>query len=153
WLELRIRSVEGSFAWGPPGGGTMRELGAIELAIAAPPRGRGTISIEDLPFEDRPPRAPPRPAPSGSPPGHPPPDALDAAPATAWRSAPGAPQWLALDFGQDHELGGLVVDWAPGLGARGFEVQASDDGRAFRTLWSASQAEGPRSLVGLVGGA
>src|SRR5215468_9870846 len=152
WQELRIRSVEVSFAWGPAGGGAMRELGAIELAIAAPPGGRGTISIEDLRFEDRTLRAPPRLTASSSLPAHPPEHALDASPATAWRSTPGAPQWLALDFGQDHELGGLVVDWAPGLGARGFEVQASDDGRAFRTLWSASQAEGPRSLVGLVGG-
>ena len=41
WQPLRIRSSEVSFAWGPAGGGAMRELGAIEIAIAAGPGGRG----------------------------------------------------------------------------------------------------------------
>jgi hypothetical protein len=153
WQELAIRSHEVSFAWGPAGGGAMRELGALELALAAPPGGRGTLWIEDLRFEDRTRREPPRATASSSAPGHPPEHALDASPTSSWQSAPGAPQWLALDFGQEHELGGLVVDWAPGGGARGFEVQASDDGREYRTLWSARQAEGARSTVGLVGGA
>src|SRR5215475_4321232 len=76
WQELRIRSFEVSFAWGPAGGGAMAELGAIELAIAAPPGGRGTLSIEDLRFEDRTLRAPPRLTASSSLPGHPPEHAL-----------------------------------------------------------------------------
>ena len=36
-----------------------------------------------------------------------------ASPATSWRSADAAaPAWLALDFGREHEYGGLVIDWA-----------------------------------------
>ena len=153
WQELRIPSHEVGFAWGPAGGGALRELGALELAIAAPPGGRGSVFIEDLRFEDLSLREPPRVVASSSAAGYPPEHALDGSPATSWRSGPGAPQWLALEFDALHELGGLVVDWAPGGGARAFEVQASDDGREFRTLWSARQAEGPRSTVGLVGGA
>src|SRR5688572_2444092 len=52
WQTLRIRSSEVEFAWGPAGGGTMRELGAFELAIVAGPGGRGTVWISDLRFED-----------------------------------------------------------------------------------------------------
>src|SRR5215475_4948139 len=153
WEPLRIRNVDVAFAWGPAGGGALRELGAIELAIAAPPGGRGTIWIEDLRFEDLALREPPRLEASSSAAGHPPEHALDRSAATCWRSQPGAalPQWLALDFRREHEVGGLVVDWAPGGEARAFEVQASDDGKAWRTLWSARQAEGPRSYIGLPG--
>src|SRR5262244_215804 len=53
WQPLHIRSSEVSFAWGPAGGGAMSALGAIEIAIAATPGGRGTVSFADLRFEDR----------------------------------------------------------------------------------------------------
>src|SRR5499433_540941 len=52
WQPLHIRSSEVSFAWGPAGGRAMSELGAIEIAIAAGPGGRGTVSFADLRFED-----------------------------------------------------------------------------------------------------
>jgi hypothetical protein len=152
WQTLRIRSSEVEFAWGPAGGGPLRELGALELAIAAGPGGRGTVWIAELRFEDLELREPPRARASSAAPGHAPEQALDGSPATSWRSAPGAPQWLALDFGREHEYGGLVIDWAPGAEARAYELQASDDGSAWRTLWSAQQAEGPRSYVYLAGG-
>ena len=153
WQPLRIRSHEVAFAWGPAGGGPLRALGALEIAIAAGPGGRGTVWIEDLRFEDLALREPPRALASSAAAGHPPEHALDGSPATSWRSEPGTgPQWLALDFRAEHEYGGVVVDWAPGAEARAFEVQASNDGRAWRTLWSARQAEGPRSYVYLAGG-
>jgi hypothetical protein len=153
WRGLRIRSAEVAFAWGPAGGGPLRELGALEIAIAAGPGGRGTVWFEDLRLEDLSLREPPRVRASSAAAGHPPEHALDAAPGTSWRSEPGAaPQWLALDFGSLHEYGGLVIDWVPGGEPRAFEVQAGDDGEAWRTLWSARQAEGPRHYVYLPGG-
>src|SRR5262245_26846561 len=51
WQPLRIRSSEVSFAWGPAGGGALRDLAAIEIAIAAPPGGSGTVWLEDLRLE------------------------------------------------------------------------------------------------------
>jgi hypothetical protein len=153
WQTLRIRSSEVEFAWGPAGGGALGELGALEIAIAAGPGGAGSVWIADLRFEDLELREPPRARASSAAPGHPPESTLGGSPSSAWRSAPGAaPQWLALDFGREHEYGGLVIDWEPGAEARAFEVQASDDGAAWRTLWSARQAEGPRSYVYLPGG-
>jgi len=153
WEALRIRSSEVSFAWGPAGGGPLRDLAAIELAIAAPPGGRGTVWIEDLRFEDFSLREPPRVLVSSERPGCAAVCVLEADPASCWRSAPGAaPQWLSLDFGAEHEYGGLVVDWAPGGEARAFDVQSCDDGDDWRTLWSARQAEGRRQYVYLPGG-
>jgi hypothetical protein len=153
WQPLRIRSSEVSFAWGPAGGGVLRELGALEIAIAAGPGGRGTVWIADLRFEDLSLAGPPRATASSSAPGCVPERAL-AASGAGWRSAPGAggAQWLALDFGREHEYGGLVVDWGDAGAPRNLDVQASDDGASWSTIWSARQAEGRRSYVYLPGG-
>ncbi|HEX2486001.1 MAG TPA: discoidin domain-containing protein, partial [Myxococcota bacterium] len=152
WEALRIRSSEVAFAWGPAGGGAPRELGALEVAIAAGPGGAGTVWLADLRFEDLSLAGPPRISASSAVPGYAPAQALEGSLATSWRSAGGAPQWLALDFGREHEYGGLVVDWDCGGAPRRFEVQASDNGAAWSTRWSADQAEGERSYVYLEGG-
>jgi len=52
WRSLRIRSSQIDFAWGPAGSGPMRQVGAIEFAIAAPPGGKGTVWIANLCLED-----------------------------------------------------------------------------------------------------
>jgi len=151
WQVLRIRSSEVSFAWGPAGGGSLRHLGALELALVPGPGGRGSVWFCDLRFEDLSLEAPPRVAASSAQPGHEPEYALIASPAT-WRSAAGdACPWLALDFGHEHEYGGLVIDWERGA-ARRFEVQCSNDGTTWTTLTRATQAEGERSYVYLAGG-
>jgi hypothetical protein len=154
WQPLRFRSREVEFAWGPAGGGAMRELGAIEIAIAAGAGGKGSVWLADLRFEDLEPKAPPQLHASSALPGHDPAAVLDGSPRTSWRSeaAPGS-QWIALDFQAEREYGGLVVDWEPRRGARAFEVQTSNDGAAWTTAWAAHQAEGDRSYVSLPGGA
>src|SRR5262244_3880724 len=154
WQPLRIRSSEVSFAWGPAGGGPMRELGAIEIAIAAGPGGRGWVSLACLRFEDLSLTGPPRVQASSATPRHDAAHAIDASPATIWRSSSAAmPQWIALDFGREHEYGGLVIDWEPQREARVFDVQGSADGARWTNLWSARQAEGERSYVYVAGGA
>jgi hypothetical protein len=153
WQRLRIRSSEVGFAWGPAGGGPLQELGTLEIAIAAGPGGSGSVWIADLRFEDLSLAGPPRVRASSAASGHEPERALDGSPATSWRSTPGAaPQWIALDFGREHEYGGLVIDWGSDGAARAFDVQSSDDGREWTTRWSARQAEGGRSYVYLAGG-
>jgi len=153
WEALHIRSSEVSFAWGPAGGGAMRELGAIEIAIVAGPGGRGAVSFADLRFEDRSLSGPPRVEASSAAPGHEPARVIEESPASSWRSASAAtPQWIALDFGREHEYGGLVVDWEPRREARAFDVQSSADGARWTNLWSARQAEGERSYVYVAGG-
>lgn len=154
WQPLRIRSREVEFAWGPAGGGAMRELGAIEIAITAGPGGKGSVWLADLRFEDLEPKAPPEVRASSALPGHDPASVLDGSPRTTWRSeATPGPQWLMLDFHTEREYGGLVIDWEARGGARAFEVRASADGSDWHTAWTAQQAEGDRSYVSLPGGA
>jgi hypothetical protein len=154
WTPLRIRSREVEFAWGPAGGGALRELGALELAIAAGPGGRGTVWFDAFCFEDLEPKTPPEARASSAAVGHPPACALDASRETSWRSAPsGGPEWLELDFGSDREYGGLVIEWEPLAGARAFRVLASDAGKEWRSLYEASRADGRHSYVYLPGGA
>ena len=47
-----------------------------------------------------------------------------------WRSAGNnSPEWLAVDFGYQRELGGLVIDWQGEDYASAYEVLTSADGR------------------------
>lgn len=152
WQTLRIRSSEVEFAWGPAGGGAMRELGSIELAIVAGPGGRGSVWLAELRFEDRSLAAPPRVTASSAAAGFAPERVLDAAGA-GWRSSTIAlPQWIALDFGREHEYGGLVIDWGEGGAPRRFGVESSADAATWTTRVSARDAEGERSYVYLPGG-
>src|SRR5690606_1619443 len=150
WQALRLRSSDFAFAWGPAGGGAIRALGALEIAVVAPPGGRGVLAIADLRLEDLSLAAPPRVTASS---GAAPERVVEAA-GEGWRSGPGrGPQWLALDFGRAHEVGGLVVDWGAEGAARAFAVESSDDGASWEERASARRAEGLRSYVYLPGGA
>lgn len=154
WQTLTIRSSEVEFAWGPAGGGTLQALDAVEIAIVAGPGGSGTVWLADLRFEDRSLRAPPHVSASSSRPGHDATNVLEVARGATWRSAPGAQEaWLALDFGAEHEYGGVIVDWGASGGARALDVEASDDGLAWRRLARLRNASGPRSYLCIEGGA
>ena len=43
WQSMRIKSSQIEFAWGPAGGGPLVDVGAVELALAAGPGGRGSV--------------------------------------------------------------------------------------------------------------
>jgi hypothetical protein len=146
WEPIRIRSSEIEFAWGPAGGGTIRDVGAVELAIVAGPGGAGSVWIRELRVEDLTVSAVPLVRASSALPGHPPDAVLD--PSTdGWRSDSDAPQWLVIDFQAEREYGGLVLDWAPGGRARAFAVQTSHDGSTWTTVHEATQADAARSWV------
>ncbi|MEW6267731.1 MAG: discoidin domain-containing protein [Thermodesulfobacteriota bacterium] len=147
WTPLVIRSRDLEFAWGPAGGGALTEVGAIEIALAAGPGGRGTLSIANLRLEDRTVRVPPVVRASSSRPGHDPARLFDAAPAHGWRSARDAPQSLDVDFTAEREYGGLVVHWSGGGRARAFSVDVSDDGAVWRTAHVTTHADAARSWI------
>ena len=125
WRELRIRSSELEFAWGPAGGGAPADLGAIEFAIAAGSGGRGRVWLSDLRFEDLEYRGEP--------------------------IATSGPRSFCLDFREPREFGALRIDWEPGGGARAFDVEVSGDAREWRTVYSTTRAQGARSHVYLPG--
>jgi hypothetical protein len=152
WQPVRISSSQIEFAWGPLGGGTIHQVGALELVIAAGPGGQGTIWIDTLRFEDTTPRLPPVIRASSAQPGHAPECALTQSSHTSWRCASSdAPQWLQLDFQEEREYGGLIVQWDPTTRVQEFDVQTSHDGSAWHTVYAAHQASGDRSYIYLPG--
>ena len=154
WQTLRMPSREIEFASGPAGGGALAELGAIELVIAAGPGGAGTVWIGDLRIEDRTYRGTPQVHASSARPGFAPTAALDGDPATSWRSAPAAgAHRLQIDFQEEREYGGLVVQWHPGAAPRAFRVEIASDGSAWTTVYAAEATGVERSYIYLPGAA
>jgi len=154
WRPVRITSSQLDFAWGPAGGGAAREVGAIELAIVAPPGGKGTLWIANLGLEDESFRSMPTVRASSELPGHEARCAVDRRADTGWRSKPSdEPQWVLIDFGRLREYGALIIRWDPTTTARAFDVDISDDGVAWTTVYSAGRPDTARSYVYLPRGA
>jgi F5/8 type C domain len=123
WTTLTVRRRQVSFAWGPAGGGELRELGSIEFAIVNASGGRGTVWIDDLSFEESKPATGPLPVVRG------------------WKSAAEASQ-LVLDLGGRREFSGLSLAWDAADFARRYEIEFSDDGKTWSRVRSVS-AGGP----------
>ena len=151
WTPLVIRSREIEFAWGPQGGGAMTEVGAIEIALAAGPGGKGVLSIANLEIEDRTVRVPPIVRASSAAAGSDAAQLFAAIPAHGWRSADDTPQTLDVDFTAEREYGGLVVHWADGGRASAFAVETSEDGATWRTAHETAHADAATSFVPMPG--
>lgn len=150
WQPIMIKKRHFSFAWGP--GGPLEEVAVIEFAIAPGTKGKGSIWIDELSFEAREPAhayiSTPTVRASTSADGAPPEAVLDADPATHWRSgALAEDQWLALDFGAIQEYGGLVLDWDPDDYATDYQIQLSDNGEDWQTVYTVQGSNGKRDYL------
>jgi F5/8 type C domain len=149
WRILRLKKRHFSFAWGPAGGGEIRHVATLEIAITAGSGGKGWIELDDLTLREVPALSEPPPRPvataSCSDPGSDPARAIDGDVSTAWTCRDGAPAWLAIDFGQPREFGGLTIRWEPGRTPARFTVEDSEDGRDWKTARSVEGAGGQRS--------
>lgn len=157
WTMVRVKKRQLSFAWGPAGGGEIRHLGALELAVTAGEGGRGTLRVADLelvalaperPYAGRPwaTASPEEPAASAA-------LAVDSRRETSWRAPPGVSR-LEVDFGEPRELGGLTLYWERGRAPRRMavdlaqeigvwqEVRRIDHGGGERTDLMLPEAEG-----------
>ncbi|MDX2169730.1 MAG: discoidin domain-containing protein [Deltaproteobacteria bacterium] len=157
WTERRIKKPRIEFAWGPASGGAPKDIVAMEIAVTGAEGDKGSVWLDDLVLEERPlpPRTPPAPraSASASAPGEPPAQVLDGSQFTRWKSGTlSSDQWLQLDFGRPREYGGLVIDWDDHDYAVGYDVQASDDGKDWRTLYSSTRSNGARDYVYLPDG-
>jgi F5/8 type C domain-containing protein len=150
WTTLRIRKRQVSFAWGPAGGGELRDLGFLEVTVTAASGGKGVVWLDEISLQELPPATEPAPATatasssaSGSAAGL----ALDGDPRTAWRSAAAAgdAQAYSIDLGQRREFGGLVLDWDSSDFPRTFAVSVSDDGKAWSVRREISGGRGGRA--------
>lgn len=61
---------------------------------------------------------------------------------TLWVSSGVKQQTVSLDLGREREVGGLLVQWAAGLRADKYQVQASADGRRWEALHRVDGAAG-----------
>jgi hypothetical protein len=150
WQTVRIKKRHIEFAWGPAGGGELRHAASLEITITAGTGGKGTVWLDELTFEELPPaktyaRTPEVTA-SSSAPGGDPRRALDGDPKTAWETGAGGDQFLAIDFLEKREFGGLVVDWGNPFAAN-YSVEASDDGTAWTVLRKVRGGNGGRDYL------
>ena len=147
WRRVSIRKRHISFAWGPAGGGEMKRVASLEIVVTAGSGGRGSVWIDELSFEDRPPQPQSWPAPavtvsvmspngrSNTPVVSPTVGlAFDGSTATAWRGPSGLLRYT-MDFGARREFGGLTIDWDSSAYATDYDVQTSADGRQWATVY------------------
>ena len=148
--ELVLRGSRMEFAWGPAGGGSPKQLGAIEFVLSAGPGGKGTVWIEPLRFQDRTPEREPLVTASSSARGTDPQSILTSE--GCWRAMAGDDKpGIDVDFHELREFGGLVVDWEARPASLALQVMVSDDARQWRTLYRAEDARGERSFIPLPG--
>jgi hypothetical protein len=148
WRQVTFRRRHLEFAWGPLGGGEIRDVAAIEFAITAGTGGSGTVWIDRITLV---PREPVRPY-DLVPAAHASSDAagaaavLDGDTASAWRPAAGA-QVLTLDFLRTREYGGVILHWDGRRRAADYDVDVSADGTAWQTVRQVRGGAGPRDYL------
>lgn len=150
WQRITIRRRQVSFAWGPAGGGELRQMAALEFVITAGRGGgRGSVWFDELTFTSLPEVGPYTETPairaSASITGHPVQALLDGNDSSTWRSGPGAERAsVTLDFLRPREFGGLTLVWEPRRAARRYDVLTSGDGGAWRVVRRVRGGDGGR---------
>jgi hypothetical protein len=157
WQQVLIKKPRLQFAWGPLGGGPPKNIGYVEIAIAAGSGGNGSVWIDDFGLEPREVAAPnnlkPKVSASTSMSGHDPGLLFDQNPDTSWHSGElAARQWVLVDFVKRREYGGLIVDWEPDDYGTAYQVQASDDGENWTPVYSCTAGHGGRDYIYLPDG-
>ena len=153
WTKVTIRKRNVEFAWGPSGGGELKTLGSLEIAVTAGSGGRGRVWLDELaitPLEpvtayDLTPKAEASSQAAGSAAAL----ALDGDTASAWRSARDGEQQLTVDFGKVREYGGLVLRWDAADHATHYTVATSADGKAWTPAYTVRDGDGGRDFIPL----
>ncbi len=146
WKTVARKKRQISFAWGPLGGGDMKNVAGLEIAITAGTGGKGTVWLDDLmlmPLEpDGPYTLTPKVTASSSASGHPASMAMDNSATTSWRPVTTATgnQTLDIDFLKRREFGGLVIDWESAMRPASYTVSTSIDGSSFTPVYAFSKS-------------
>lgn len=154
WQTLATPKRRLQFAWGPSGGAPLKQISAIEFAVASATGGRGSLWIDRLTYQ-------PLSAANSS---------GDAAQVTfssdsevtdttldlpangqvRWSTADGVRHAEAqIDLGAVREVGGLAVGWADEHYARAYEIALSDDGQAWTPAVRVERGDGGNDYVAL----
>lgn len=154
WQKMTVKKRHLSFAWGPSGGGELRRVAKIEFVVSAGNGGSGTVFIDEFRFESMPETTvttgPPLISYSSIRAGTEPRVDIRGDSLCSWASAARrTPEWLAIDFRNERELGGLVVDWDGEKYAKRYSVQYSDDGKHWLDGYTVFNGNGGRDYVPL----
>jgi hypothetical protein len=152
WTTQHIRRGHLSFAWGPSQSAELRRINSLEFVVSSGTGGKGRLFIDNLRFEpidDAAARAARATLGVSSKTGDGPHADEHGTVVTEWTPAgeSGDDQWLALDFGYEREIGGLVLDWKDGNFAKAYDVLLSPDGRNWISAASVRNGNGGRDYV------
>ena len=153
WRTITRKKRQISFAWGPLGGGDMKDVAGIEIAITAGTGGKGTVWLDDLNLTPLEPQGvyslTPHLSAQSSVPGHNAASAMDGSPITSWRTSPSgsASSTLDIDFLKRREFGGLVIDWEKGLRPSTYSVNTSIDGKTWTQSYTMGKSAASRDYL------
>ena len=80
----------------------------------------------------------------------PPQNAVDGNTGTRWSSAFSDPQWLQVDLGATHSISQVVLNWETAFG-KAFQLQTSNDGTNWTTIFSTTTGTGGIQTVNVTG--
>jgi hypothetical protein len=154
WTPVGIRKDQIQYGWGPTLGASLHRLDRIEIMIDVVEGGTGSVWIDNLRIEpiDEHAGAAPRVTASSSRRGSAPHPGREGRSVEGWHSAADGVQWVAVDFGGPHVLGGLVIDWDRNDFPLAFDVELSPDRHSWRVAYAVTDAAGMRSFVALPDG-
>lgn len=131
WEKITIKKRDIEFAWGPIGGGEIKNFEKIQIIIAAAEGGKGSIYLDDLGFEEINLPMDPNAKPvvySSSPADNNLSAILDNKMSTLWRSKTKSNrQYLLIDFQFTKEIGGFIIHWDEKDFASDFDISISND--------------------------
>jgi hypothetical protein len=68
-------------------------------------------------------------------------NAVDGNTGTRWSSGFSDPQWLRVDLGATHSVKRVVLNWEAAYG-KAFQIQTSNDGNTWTTIYSTTTGTG-----------
>jgi len=150
WTKQRIKKRHITFAWGPSGGGEIRTVAKIEFVISVGTGGKGKVLIDNFRFEPIDDNAAKTAqatfdASSMAKGGEPEMDPQGTL-IRHWKAS-GEREWLSVDFHYLKEIGGLMIDWGKSDYASSYEIQLSDDGEEWSTVYTVAGGNGGRDYV------
>ncbi|MGW4695052.1 discoidin domain-containing protein [Kitasatospora cineracea] len=76
--------------------------------------------------------------------------AVDGDPGTRWSSAAADPQWLQVDLGSSRTVGQVVLQWEAAY-AKAYQIQTSDDGANWTSVYSTTTGTGGTQTLDVTG--
>ena len=151
WEKITIKKRDIEFAWGPIGGGEVKNFEKIQIIIAAAEGGKGTIFLDDLTFEEIPLPKDPDAKPivySSNPADKNLNNVLDNNMSTVWQSKTKSNrQYLLIDFQFTKEIGGFVLHWDELDFASDFDISISNDRTKWEKVFTAAKNNLTRNFI------